>query len=377
LVAPTTHAQFLTVAPETTVCRAGTCTSAGKIEPKLLFKQIHLMFKSNIGKTVTLCPDTGSDQCAGNGISVPVTVAGSGRLLTLTRAVLTDVSPTLNPPKVNLILAYDARLNSYLPDCRSSASQFDMTSPSHMQLVSDAFTCALTETTEATVSLTFDIDYINLAESVMSGTYTLSVTGAAVGSTSGRALMKLERKTPVTLDAKSIGIRQPDQAALLDQARAEVQAKHQQQIFDRIRAESPKQDEVIQMIAQNGGMPGSYTVPAETMAPMGGVYMDYAYGMPGVPDFPMYAMPVTPYAVDMQAYGMSQGMPAYAPAPAAAPTQSTDEPVSNGLMPFRVEQKEATYPVSVPVVAEEPAPQPVSPAQEMLQKVKKWIYFEE
>ncbi len=257
LAATSAGAQYMPFGAQTTVCQGGQCRPAGTLEPKLLFEQIHLMLKTNMGQPVKIC--TGNQSCLGTGISVPVTVQGTPRMLTLSQAKLIDVDGEVRPPKINLILAYEAYLNGFKPACQSAATDLDMTNPTRLMITSTDFSCALTKSANAHVRVDFAVDYIDLENAVLGGSYMLTVTDGAVGQISGHAFLRMAKKTPVTLDAKSVGLVRPDTNALLAQARADVQLKHQQQVFEQMRAARPDNAMLQQIVAQAGGQ-GTYVV---------------------------------------------------------------------------------------------------------------------
>ncbi len=222
LAATNGWAQFAQIAPETRVCRAGQCRPAGTYEPKLLFEQIHLMLRTNLGETAKIC--TGTQSCLGTGISVPVTTQGGQQVLTLSQANLVDVDGEIQPPQIGMIFAYQAHLNSFIPTCESATTTLDMTNRRYLSLTSNEFSCGLTHRSKAKVRVSFVLDYIDLGAAVMGGSYTLSVSGGAIGQMTGHAFLKLPKRTPVTLDAKSIGLVYPDKNELIAQLRARLKS---------------------------------------------------------------------------------------------------------------------------------------------------------
>ena len=181
------------------VCRARQCAAASySMTRGFLFNKIAQMMEGNIGKTALLCEaDPVSHVCLSEGIQAEANAAFARTQITIPTVKIVDSKLLKGSTGMDLVLDYAVRANNTTPRCQLALSRLNVDYVDKVEMKTGDFSCALTQTGNTSLNLSYNIDYLDFDYGFVGGWYTLGIGEAVRGDKTGYVLMRLTDKAPI------------------------------------------------------------------------------------------------------------------------------------------------------------------------------------
>ncbi len=181
------------------VCRARQCAAASySMTRGFLFNKIAQMMEDNIGKTALLCEaDPVSHVCLSEGIQAEANAAFARTQITIPTVKIVDSKLLKGSTGMDLVLDYAVRANNTTPRCQLALSRLNVDYVDKVEMTTGDFSCALTQTGNTSLNLSYNIDYLDFDYGFVGGWYTLGIGEAVRGDKTGYVLMRLTDKAPI------------------------------------------------------------------------------------------------------------------------------------------------------------------------------------
>lgn len=224
------------------VCRARQCAVASySMTRGFLFNKIAQMMEGNIGKTALLCEaDPVSHVCLSEGIRVQAEAAFAKTQIFIPTVKIVDTKLLKGGVGMDLVLDYDIRANHTIPRCQLGISRLNVDYVDKVEMTTSDFSCALTETGNTSLNVTYNIDYLDFDYGFIGAWYTLGVGEAVRGDKIGYVLMRLTDKVPLKTVVQSPREEQKNTAPVVDTKGVSVEAVIEPDILAET-AVTPKQ----------------------------------------------------------------------------------------------------------------------------------------
>jgi hypothetical protein len=178
----------------TIVCRDFGCTRMNdRVTRAFLFNSLTNMFMMNQHSRMHICEaDPFTRACLQAGISFPVRAGVANAIIRVPKATIDQVQLSSGMSSAAVGMAFELLINGVPVRCASTITDIVVPVNSQATLVSREFTCSITTDGHTSVSMIFNIDYIDLDYGILGGYYSLGLQGPAMGGGTGYALFSVE-----------------------------------------------------------------------------------------------------------------------------------------------------------------------------------------
>ena len=164
------------------VCQNKKCLPASQaVTIEYLYNRVQQLFKKNSNYSLFLCEaNPNSKMCLKNGISFPIQSGNYRTMVEIPSAKLLDVSASDTQAHLDLILDYKIKAGNLFPSCQTASTSLNIFDSTAVEMQAPLFTCNLTRSTRAPLSLSYQVDYVDFDTGTI-GAYYIANAGAAQG----------------------------------------------------------------------------------------------------------------------------------------------------------------------------------------------------
>ncbi len=173
------------------VCMDKSCSFTDQnVSRETIYNKLDSLLSNNIGTKIQLCQaDPSSKVCINDGLVFDILSSGARSKVDIYSAILSY--PIENTSRqFNYVMNYTLEIDGTFPDCQGALTQFVVPNNRKVFIENPDFVCEINRGKNSKISITYQIDYINLDYGVLGGTYHIGVSGGSIGGGTGYALMK-------------------------------------------------------------------------------------------------------------------------------------------------------------------------------------------
>ena len=181
------------------VCDNRVCQPLTYFESKKVMDELALLFQNGRNQILLCQAEPGQKKCQDD---KPLTFSGHTNLMNVDFQIPFIRVLQKERKKNSLILAlnYQIRANEMYPECSVSASNLTVFPKGEIQMTSSPFACRMTDLGNTSISLQFQLDYINFKTGWLGANYYASSSGDTVGEASGYVLLHVSEGRSIELE---------------------------------------------------------------------------------------------------------------------------------------------------------------------------------
>lgn len=191
------------------ICRSKQCAPLEKtMTASFLFNRLIALFESNLNHDILLCDaDPITHVCFDKALSISAVAGVTSAQLSIPAARLLDAKLKKGKLGFDFILSYYLTANGLPVRCQNSLSELTIASLKNLQINSNAFSCALTQTGNPNFNITYALDYIDFDYGTLGAYYTFGSSQIVRGEKTGYLLMRFTKPQKSTVNEINLNVK--------------------------------------------------------------------------------------------------------------------------------------------------------------------------